>query len=174
MIDPTTESADSAKDIVIRTPFDLLALATKSAIEGDIVSALRFQRKAWEMVQCIEFADDFESMIYLDACFGELFRRCIKDQGLKQKGYVYFLLNKFDSAVKIDITANPKQRLKALQCSHSQPLEILKVVEGGRELEAELHKKFADYKIIGEWFKVHKNLMSYIKKLKQADYDLTE
>lgn len=174
MIDQAAEQANSAKDIVIRTPCDVLALAAKSATEGDIVSALRFRRKAWEMAQSIEFVDTFESMVYLDVCFSELLHRCMKEQRLEQKGYVYFLLNKFDGAVKIGTTANPRQRLKALQCSHSQPLEILKVVEGGQELEAELHKKFADYRIVGEWFKAHKTLMSYIKKLKQVDYDLTE
>ena len=91
-------------------------------------------------------------------------------QAREQKSYVYFLLDKSNGAVKIGTTTNPNKRLKTIQCGHSQPLEILKVVEGGYELEAELHKKFVDYKILGEWFKVHKNLTSYIKTLKQADY----
>jgi hypothetical protein len=153
------------------TPLNLLALAAQSAIEGDIQSSFRFQMQATAMAQDPKFIEFFESWVYLDACFTELFHRCLKEQiqDKSAKSYVYFILDELNNAVKIGTTIDIKKRLSAIQCGQSQKLKLLKLVEGTYELELELHEKFVDFRISGEWFKAHKTLIAYISKLKQVE-----
>jgi predicted GIY-YIG superfamily endonuclease len=73
--------------------------------------------------------------------------------------YVYFILSRED-AVKIGTTTDPDARLMALRNDNTKrprfvdggDLRLLGWVEGDHELETLLHRAFADYRIVGEWF----------------------
>lgn len=63
---------------------------------------------------------------------------------------IYFVLN--GEFVKIGVSDAPRKRIASLQTGSPFPLEVLAIVEGGYELEAELHRRFAAYRLLGEWF----------------------
>lgn len=52
--------------------------------------------------------------------------------------------------IKIGKSIRPEERLKALQTGAGCELEILTVIDGDKERE--LHKKFAEFRVFGEWF----------------------
>ncbi|MFD4862470.1 GIY-YIG nuclease family protein [Streptomyces atratus] len=54
--------------------------------------------------------------------------------------------------VKIGTSVSPEKRLKELQTGNPDRLEVLWYTSGGRELEALLHRAFADHRVEGEWF----------------------
>jgi hypothetical protein len=66
---------------------------------------------------------------------------------------VYFMLDKTAGSVKIGTSVDPKKRQKALQTGSTEPLILLGTIEGGRHVERDLHKRFHEYRIRGEWFK---------------------
>lgn len=64
---------------------------------------------------------------------------------------VYFI-GPASGPVKIGIAAKPMDRLKALQTSHHERLEILATCEGGMEQERNYHTRFEADRLSGEWF----------------------
>src|SRR6185312_8235027 len=56
----------------------------------------------------------------------------------------------------------PEKRLVALQTHNPSKLRILSIIEGSSEDEVKLHKKFADHKVQGEWFRPHKSILDFI------------
>ena len=78
--------------------------------------------------------------------------------------YVYFLraTTLDNDAVKIGTTTDPHSRMAALKCDNTKHpawvreagtrLTLHGWVNGDQELEKALHKAFADYRIVGEWF----------------------
>jgi len=50
-----------------------------------------------------------------------------------------------------------------LQVGCPEELILLAVIDGGREVEEELHARFADYRIRGEWFERCDELMDFIE-----------
>lgn len=65
---------------------------------------------------------------------------------------VYFIHNAERNIIKIGITRSPDQRLRSLQTASPDPLIMLGHIEGGRDIEAEFHERFAEYRCYGEWF----------------------
>ncbi|MFJ1562502.1 GIY-YIG nuclease family protein [Streptomyces mirabilis] len=54
--------------------------------------------------------------------------------------------------VKIGWSDDPERRLRGFQTGSPVPLQLLAVFEGGHYVEAELHRRFADKRVHGEWF----------------------
>lgn len=65
---------------------------------------------------------------------------------------VYLIGSPDSPLVKIGWSDNPKRRLRNLQSGSPVPLRLLAVYEGGHYVEAELHRRFADKRVHGEWF----------------------
>ncbi len=67
--------------------------------------------------------------------------------------YVYLMINTNTSLIKIGFSKNPKYRERTL---HSQEPEVHLIAcwNGDRNIEAELHKKFKDKRIRGEYFRL--------------------
>jgi hypothetical protein len=63
---------------------------------------------------------------------------------------IYFIRS--PSAVKIGMAKDANRRLTVLQTSHPEILSLVATSPGGRELEAEYHRRFTDHRIRGEWF----------------------
>ncbi|ABB33266.1 Putative helicase A859L [Geobacter metallireducens RCH3] len=85
-------------------------------------------------------------------------------------GWVYFIKSESSHEIKIGYTAGPiEKRITSLQTAHSSNLRVLATVPGTREYEKELHRKFADHRLKGEWFAPHHDLVSFIAVLKDND-----
>jgi len=67
-------------------------------------------------------------------------------------GYTYLIQAGDGGPIKIGSTRkNPLERLAALQTAHHEQLHILGII-GGTDAERNLHKRFADWRLHGEWF----------------------
>lgn len=70
---------------------------------------------------------------------------------------VYFVGNG-NGQVKIGHSKEPLIRLAGLQTASPHKLELLAVVPGTEKVEAELHRKFATFRLSGEWFQLSDQL----------------
>lgn len=82
---------------------------------------------------------------------------------------VYFIRNGHKGAVKIGVTANLSGRLSALSHPMMKELKLLGTIEGGYGAEKEMHKRFAEYRIKGEWFKFEGKLKEFVESLGKPD-----
>ncbi len=78
---------------------------------------------------------------------------------------IYFAHNKARNAVKIGFSENLEARFKVLQTASLDPLELIGTIEGDRTAEKELHRKFKQFRINGEWFLVGPELDEFIKEM---------
>jgi transcriptional regulator with XRE-family HTH domain len=95
-------------------------------------------------------------------CFGEgaepVFSAVIPDRKRK----LYFVRRESDGAIKIGLSRNPKARLGNLRVATPDRLSLLGTVDGDYARERELHKRFADSRIAGEWFEPTDELLALI------------
>jgi hypothetical protein len=91
--------------------------------------------------------------------------RQAKKSGQTQKGRVYFIQQGDEGAIKIGYSTTPEKRLQTLKTASPYPLRLLKVIEGGKILEKELHLRFAALHIDGEWFNPNPELLEFIQQL---------
>ena len=83
-----------------------------------------------------------------------------------QKGYIYIAYNKYTNLYKIGSTKNPELRFKHLSLSNGVEIEkifLSKETIYYIQIEMRTHKKFIDYKALGEWFKLNDNAKSAIE-----------
>lgn len=90
------------------------------------------------------------------------------DTGPRMGKWVYFIQEPVNHHIKIGVSENVKSRLKALQTSSPFPLKILCSV---RETtlgmsETQVHKKFENLRVQGEWFKYGEELKNFIDMFK--------
>ena len=83
---------------------------------------------------------------------------------------IYFILNTDSNAVKIGRAKNVAKRLNSLQTANPIELILLKTVEvmsgkEAKEKEELLHNKFANLRLLGEWFRFDTELQYFLKKL---------
>jgi hypothetical protein len=67
---------------------------------------------------------------------------------------VYFAVCREANAVKIGSSLDPFGRLPEIQLGCPLPITIEAVRPGNSEQEFELHRRFADDRIRGEWFRI--------------------
>jgi len=77
---------------------------------------------------------------------------------------VYFIESLESKKIKIGTSKNPKARLKQLQTSSPSQLKILKVIPGGFPKEFQIHRKFSQSRVCGEWFEDSEELRKYIEE----------
>lgn len=82
------------------------------------------------------------------------------------RAYVYFIANREQNAVKIGYSASPSARLSNLQTSTPSKLELLATIEGDMQTERQLHHRFAEYRVSGEWFRLADDLVEFIESIK--------
>lgn len=77
---------------------------------------------------------------------------------------VYFIRNTQNGNVKIGIAADVNRRLKQLQGGYAPgTLIVIGVIpQGGIEVERELHARFAQYRLHGEWFEWNEEIEAVI------------
>lgn len=72
--------------------------------------------------------------------------------------------------VKIGTTENsPEERLAQLQIGNPRKLIIIRVVDGGYNLELFLHKYFDEFRLEGEWFSYSEPIKKYIENVKRFE-----
>ena len=84
----------------------------------------------------------------------------------KRAHLVYFIQSV--ETVKIGISVSPKDRLKEMSVSNHADLRLLATIPGGRKRERELHRRFAQYHIRGEWFEYALPIKKFIAGIKSA------
>lgn len=74
----------------------------------------------------------------------------------KNKGFVYFIQNAVTKNIKIGRTDDDvESRLMSLQTGNDCDLILLKTIEcNSRVIEKQLHEKFSQYHVRGEWFNI--------------------
>lgn len=85
---------------------------------------------------------------------------------------VYFIRS--PTAIKIGMAKDAQRRLTVLQTSHPDELELVAVCEGGRELENEYHRRFRPFRVRGEWFAPHADILAEIERLNAHHPDTKE
>jgi hypothetical protein len=90
---------------------------------------------------------------------------------------VYFLQSSSGGPIKIGYSADVPTRLRQLESHYGQPLALLATMDGGREQEAEIHRRF-DALRLGrtEQFRPAAELMEFINRplLVDANPDAVE
>ena len=66
--------------------------------------------------------------------------------------YVYVIQAGKNGPIKIGAATDPRRRLEQLQTGSADRLHLVKVFDGGTELERELHRRLSKYRLHGEWF----------------------
>lgn len=82
---------------------------------------------------------------------------------------VYFITrrNDPDGLVKIGVSSNVERRVYSMTTANPEGFDILATVDGGKETEAYLHERFADDRIIREWFKPSDALMKLVAEIER-------
>lgn len=65
--------------------------------------------------------------------------------------------------IKIGWSRQVASRLAHLQTGNATPIELLGVLPGARSKERELHDRFADARVAGEWFEATPELLDFIR-----------
>lgn len=81
---------------------------------------------------------------------------------IARPGYVYIIKDR--SRVKIGYTINISQRLATLQRQSGRPLRLVVALPGSYEDESALHRRFAAYRGIGEWFRLEGELKEFARR----------
>lgn len=91
---------------------------------------------------------------------------CIKDGTvtLTSRRWVYFITDGVGH-VKIGFAANVGARLCELQTGNALPLTVLATLKGSCDTERELHQRFAEYRVRGEWFRLAPEVVEYIEAI---------
>jgi hypothetical protein len=79
---------------------------------------------------------------------------------------VYFIQSSNGGPIKIGRVGRAdalRNRLDALQTGSPYPLRVLRVIPGDLATEQELHLRFAQWRVSGEWFMPSRELAAYLK-----------
>ena len=87
------------------------------------------------------------------------------------KGDLYFI--RCGDAVKIGRTTNIVERLRNMQVNSPHEIDCLLLLRGQGKHEAACHKRFAAYRVRGEWFRLSDELNSAIVEAREANRTTT-
>jgi hypothetical protein len=85
---------------------------------------------------------------------------------MKEIQTLYFIQQGDNGPIKIGVSTNPYQRLRALQVGSPQKLHLLKVIEAE---EIEVHKTFQHLRLHGEWFRPKEDLLQFIQMSQEVE-----
>lgn len=84
-------------------------------------------------------------------------------------GVVYFIQKGRRQVIKIGYSGDHEERRQSLQGATSDRLRLIATIPGNRSVEAALHKRFREYKVTGEWYRLEGELAAYVAGLKDND-----
>lgn len=85
------------------------------------------------------------------------------------EGMVYFIRANGKGAVKIGHATDVKKRLNGLQISHRHKLAVVGVMPGTQKDERDFHRRFAQYRLSGEWFDCKGDLLKFLETVPKWD-----
>jgi hypothetical protein len=94
-------------------------------------------------------------------------RKCVEagfiklDVPARPDPWVYFIADGHGH-IKIGYATNVRTRFDDLQVANASALTIMLTIPGGNKLESELHKRFADHRVRGEWFRLVPEIIDFI------------
>lgn len=77
--------------------------------------------------------------------------------------HVYFVQVGESGPIKIGTATDVARRIQSIQCAHHEPVKVLGVMEGGLKKERDMHGKFAESRIRGEWFKPTSDIIEFVE-----------
>jgi hypothetical protein len=80
---------------------------------------------------------------------------------------VYVIYNHTNHCVKVGYTVNLNSRFSQIQLSTADKLTLLFTLSGGVEIESEIHKLLAKYRLRGEWFAYNQEVLSLLMNYQQ-------
>lgn len=83
---------------------------------------------------------------------------------------IYFIRNERTGNIKIGFSVDPDGRLQQLRTSHCDELRMLLSIPGEMSDERGLHRKFARFRVRGEWFRPEPEIMSEMDRLRNHFY----
>lgn len=83
---------------------------------------------------------------------------------------IYFIQEDRDGPIKIGVASNVKRRLQGLQVSSAHELHLRATMNGNALVEKELHERFAEWRIRGEWFKPAPPVLALIEQHAQKKH----
>jgi Meiotically up-regulated gene 113 len=66
--------------------------------------------------------------------------------------WVYFIRAEGGHGIKIGVALDPRIRRSGMQTNIPYDLTLLGVLKGGEKRERELHERFAEHRLRGEWY----------------------
>ena len=118
-----------------------------------------------------------EEQDYMDSLWRQLTPQALEVLGLESLdeyakwkeeqsiGFVYFIQSGDGGPVKIGFSKDTQSRLRELQISSPNELTLLGRMEALPTFESELHERFVDLHIRGEWFEPGEPLLQFIHAL---------
>jgi hypothetical protein len=94
-----------------------------------------------------------------DSKFEDKIKKIRKENKSQIKYKTYIMKDELNSLYKIGKSKNPRLREKTLQ-SEKPSIKIVKVFE--ENIEKELHNKYKEFRVRGEWFDLNKIQINYI------------
>lgn len=79
---------------------------------------------------------------------------------------VYFI-RAGEGPIKIGVAADVDARVRHLQTAQAEPLVVLAVTGGGQKQEFAYHQRFAGYRLHGEWFSPHPEILAEVNSLNE-------
>jgi hypothetical protein len=96
-------------------------------------------------------------------CIAQQHKKSIKEESIS---VVYLIHNIETNKLKIGTTYYINKRLSTIKSSIGCDLVLLHSIKGDASLEKELHKKFSEFRDIGEWFIYHESIIDFFNNYK--------
>ena len=93
---------------------------------------------------------------------------------IKESEFVYVLGNEEQAICKIGYSTNPLNRMSSVQTGCPYKLKFLLIIKGNMLMEQELHKKYANQRLNGEWFSYSGPLKDSIEKVSFSDLNISK
>lgn len=77
-------------------------------------------------------------------------------------GFIYILRDV--DRVKIGFSTAPRNRVAAIQNMSGRQLRVIACVPGTQTQEQQLHQRFSEFRLHGEWFRVDGELKEFLKQ----------
>lgn len=87
----------------------------------------------------------------------------------RARGFVYFVLAGDRELVKIGWARNVEKRVAELQVGSPEELSVVLTLRGAPSLELELHERFFDLRLRGEWFTYRGELRRFVESPEHSE-----
>jgi len=103
-----------------------------------------------------------------EQCKGFAADPCLEPESAGQRGGEVYFVRAETGQIKIGFSLAAWSRLEALQTGSPVRLQLLTTTPGDQALEHDLHRRFADARLHGEWFRPTPELIALIEEIKNG------